>query len=143
FTSSDVQSFSDILYFLNLKSVSVGGKKLEFKSSHLMNSSDTDEDSRNIIIYSGMILTFLLEEIYSKLESTLLEMIKGPSNELSICYDTKSIVDFPKIVFHFTVADIQLLYMNTFSKVDEDMTCLTIVSGGGGLYMVFMETSNG
>ncbi|WMV47321.1 hypothetical protein MTR67_040706 [Solanum verrucosum] len=114
-----------------------------------MNSSDTDEDSGNIIIDSGMTLAFLLEEIYSKLESTLLEMIKGkrkkdPSNELSICYETKSIVDFPKIVLHFTDADIQLLYMNTFSKVDEDMTCLTIVGGGGGgVYMVFMETSNG
>ncbi|KAG5587404.1 hypothetical protein H5410_047838 [Solanum commersonii] len=77
FTSSDVQSFSDILYFQNLEIVSVGGKKLEFKSSHLMNSSHTDEDSENVIIDSSMTLTFLIEEIYSKLESTLLEMIKG------------------------------------------------------------------
>ncbi|XP_015159143.1 aspartic proteinase CDR1-like [Solanum tuberosum] len=126
----------DIFYFLNLESVSVGGKKLEFKSSQLMNSSDVDEDLGNIIIDSGTTLTFLPENFYNKFESILVETIKGkrkiapPYVDLPICYETKSIVEFPKIVFHFTDADIELLPMNAFSKVAEDVTCLTIVEGG-------------
>ncbi|WMV43100.1 hypothetical protein MTR67_036485 [Solanum verrucosum] len=127
---------NDMFYFLNLESVSVGGKKLEFKSSQLMNSSDADEVLGNIIIDSGTTLTFLPEYFYDKFESSLVETIKGkrrkspPYNDLPICYETKSVVEFPKIVFHFTDADIEMLPMNTFSKVDEDVTCLTIVKGG-------------
>ncbi|KAH0645535.1 hypothetical protein KY284_033419 [Solanum tuberosum] len=127
---------NDMFYFLNLESVSVGGKKLEFKSSQLMNSSDADEVLGNIIIDSGTTLTFLPEYFYDKFESSLVETIKGkrrkspPYIDLPICYETKSVVEFPKIVFHFTDADIEVLPMNTFSKVDEDVTCLTIVKGG-------------
>ncbi|WMV08598.1 hypothetical protein MTR67_001983 [Solanum verrucosum] len=61
---------------------------------------------------------FLPEEIYNKLESTLLEMIKG---KIKLCGHFKytllvilrDIVDFAKIVFHFTDADIELFRMNT------------------------------
>ncbi|KAK4728103.1 hypothetical protein R3W88_021091 [Solanum pinnatisectum] len=127
---------NDMFYFLNFESISVGGKKLEFKSSQLMNSSDTNEVLGNIIIDSGTTLTFLPEYFYNKFESSLVETIKEkrrkspPYIDLPICYETKSVVEFPNIVFHFTDADIEVLPMNTFSKVDEDVTCLTIVKGG-------------
>ncbi|KAG5592240.1 hypothetical protein H5410_042754 [Solanum commersonii] len=127
---------NDMFYFLNLESVSVGGKKLEFKSSQLMNSSDANEVLGNIIIDSGTTLTFLPEYFYDKFGSSLVETIKGkrrkspPYIDLPICYETKSVVKFPKIVFNFTDADIEVLPMNTFSKVNEDVTCLTIVKGG-------------
>ncbi|KAG5630701.1 hypothetical protein H5410_002418 [Solanum commersonii] len=48
-----------------------------------MNSSNVDEDLGNIIIDSGTTLMFLPEEIYNKLESTLLEMIKEVENPSS------------------------------------------------------------
>ncbi|XP_004246049.1 aspartic proteinase CDR1-like [Solanum lycopersicum] len=126
----------DLFYFLNLESISVGGKKLEFKSSQLMSSSDVaDEDLGNIIIDSGTTLTYLPENFYDRFESILVETIKGsrkiapPGVDLPICYETKSVVEFPNIVFHFTNADVETLPMNAFSKVDEELTCLTIVKG--------------
>ncbi|XP_049362325.1 aspartic proteinase CDR1-like [Solanum verrucosum] len=137
-TTPIIRKYPDTFYYLNLKSVSVGGKKLKyFKSSQLMSSSTAaaDKDLGNIIIDSGTTLTIVPEEFYKKLESTLVEKIKGkrkkdPSDYFPLCYETKSVVNFPKIVFHFTDADVELLPMSTFAEVDENLTCLLIVNGG-------------
>ncbi|KAK6782760.1 hypothetical protein RDI58_020556 [Solanum bulbocastanum] len=136
-TTPIIRKYPDTFYYLHLKSVSVGGKKLKyFKSSQLMSSSAAaDKDLGNIIIDSGTTLTIVPEEFYKKLESTLVEKIKGkrkkdPSNYFPLCYETKSVVNFPKIVFHFTDADVELLPMSTFAEVDENLTCLLIVNGG-------------
>ncbi|XP_055819386.1 aspartic proteinase CDR1-like [Solanum dulcamara] len=140
-TTPIIRKDTDIFYFLNLESVSVGGKKLEyFKSSQLMNSSTADEDLGNIIIDSGTTLTMVPGEFYNELESTLVEMIGEKRKEhgpLPLCYEAKSVVNkIPKIVFHFTDADIELLPMNTFAKID-DLSCLSIVDGGGGKFGVY------
>ncbi|KAK4728100.1 hypothetical protein R3W88_021088 [Solanum pinnatisectum] len=76
-TTPIIRKDTDIFYYLYLKSVSVGGKKLEFKSPQLMNSSTANEDLGNIIIDSGSTLTMIPGKFYDKLESTLVEMIKG------------------------------------------------------------------
>ncbi|XP_055819385.1 aspartic proteinase CDR1-like [Solanum dulcamara] len=140
-TTPIIRKYPDTFYYLNLESVSVGEKKLKFKSSQFMSPSAADEDLGNIIIDSGTTLTFLPEEFYNKLESTLVEKIKGkrkkdPLDYFPLCYETKSVVDFPKIVFHFTDADVELVPMSTFAEVDKDLTCLTIVNGGddGAVY---------
>ncbi|CAN4128303.1 unnamed protein product [Withania somnifera] len=141
-TTPIIQKNTDPFYYLNLESVSVGEKRLEFKTSQLSSSVAGEEDIGNIIIDSGTTLTFLPEEFYNKLESTLVEMINGtrkedPYHEFGLCYGSKKdVTDAPKIVFHFTDADIELLPMSTFAEVDQDLTCLTIVSAGfiGAIY---------
>ncbi|KAJ8555292.1 hypothetical protein K7X08_012788 [Anisodus acutangulus] len=122
----------DTYYYINLESVSVGEKKLEFKTSQL-SSSATGQDLGNMIIDSGTTLTFLPNDFYPAFESALVDSIKGykrkddPTGTFNLCYESKSgVVDAPKIVFHFTDADVELLPMNTFAEVDEGLVCLTI-----------------
>ncbi|KAM3394927.1 hypothetical protein P3S68_003931 [Capsicum galapagoense] len=130
---SDLTWGLETFYFLNLKSVSVGGKKLEFKSSQPSSSVD-DENLGNIIINSSTTLTFIANKLYNKLESTLVKIIKrarkeDPFGDFGLCYDFKKPpVNTPKIVSHFKNTDIELLPENTFAEVDEGLTCLTIVS---------------
>ncbi|PHU28973.1 hypothetical protein BC332_01066 [Capsicum chinense] len=140
-TTPIIRKGPETFYLLNLESVSVGEKKLEFESPQ-PSSSAGNENLGNIIIDSGTTLTFLPEKLYNKLESTLVKTIKetrkeDPLEEFGLCYDSeKHAVNPPKIVFHFTDADIELLPENTFAEVDEGLTCLTIISAGlnGAIY---------
>ncbi|KAK4364827.1 hypothetical protein RND71_016185 [Anisodus tanguticus] len=66
----------DTYYYINLESVSVGEKKLEFKTSQL-SSSTTGQDLGNMIIDSGTTLTFLPNDFYPAFESALVDSIKG------------------------------------------------------------------
>ncbi|MCD7465571.1 hypothetical protein HAX54_001572 [Datura stramonium] len=135
-TTPIIPTDPDIFYFLNLESISVGEKKLEFKSNSQLNSSATGGSPANMIIDSGTTLTYLPSQPYEKLESVLVESIKGkrkydPRGEFGLCYESKtSVLDAPNIVFHFKDGDVELLPMNTFSEIEEGLTCLTIVDGG-------------
>ncbi|XP_060211197.1 aspartic proteinase CDR1-like [Lycium barbarum] len=131
-TTPLIRKEPDTYYYINLESVRVGEKKLEFKTSQL-SSSTAGQDLGNIIIDSGTTLTYLPNDFYPALESTLVDSIKGykrkddPMGFFKLCYESKSgVVDAPKVVFHFTDADVELLPKSTFAKVDEGLVCLTI-----------------
>ncbi|CAL0299004.1 unnamed protein product [Lupinus luteus] len=115
------------LYYLTLEAISVGNNRLEFGDSLASNS---DEKKGNIIIDSGTTLTFLPNDLYSRLESAIanvvqLERVERPSNLLSLCYRVileKSQV--PIITAHFSGANVQLSAMNTFVLMDDSIACL-------------------
>ncbi|XP_009620775.1 probable aspartic protease At2g35615 isoform X2 [Nicotiana tomentosiformis] len=119
-------------YYINLESVSVGKKKLAFKSSRL-SSFAADGELGNMIIDSGTTLTLLPSDFYENLESTLVDTIKGkrkedPTGTFALCYESKNgVINAPEIVFHFTNADVGLLPTSTFAEIDEGLACLTIV----------------
>ncbi|CAN4075829.1 unnamed protein product [Withania somnifera] len=121
-------------YYLTLEGVSVGNKKLEFKSTKIGSSSGVDGDQGNIIIDSGTTLTLLPRGFYSNLESTLVDSISAtrkddPSGTFTLCYgsDENGTIDAPTIVAHFTNADLELSPSSTFAQVDQHLVCLTTV----------------
>ncbi|KAJ8538436.1 hypothetical protein K7X08_027657 [Anisodus acutangulus] len=121
-------------YYLTLEGVSVGNKTLEFKSSKTGPAAiGGDEDEGNIIIDSGTTLTFLPNDFYLNLESTLVDSIGAtkkddPSGIFGLCYESEDgTIDAPTIIAHFTDADLELSPSSTFAQVEEGLVCLTIV----------------
>ncbi|XP_019255223.1 PREDICTED: aspartic proteinase CDR1-like [Nicotiana attenuata] len=120
-------------YYLNLEGITVGNKRVEFKSSKIDSSNAFGGDEGNIIIDSGTTLTFLPNDFYLNLESILLESINAtriddPSGTFGICYESKNgTINAPKIVAHFTDADLVLAPSSTFAEVEEGLVCLTLV----------------
>ena len=118
----------EVFYYLNLEAVSVGNNRIEFESS-LANSSGKG----NIIIDSGVQLSILPIDVYSKLESAIAKTIKLPRakdpNEVSkLCYKTTSDkVDVPVITTHFSGANVLLYSSNTFFRVADDVVCFAFV----------------
>ncbi|KAF3658351.1 putative aspartic proteinase CDR1-like [Capsicum annuum] len=119
-------------YFLTLESISIGNKILPFRSSK--SSSNTQG---NIFIDSGTLLTVFPNEFYSNLEKTLMASIhaarkQDPAEFFNVCYASKNdIINAPKIVAHFTNADVELSPVNVFTQVDEGLICLTMVPDEG------------
>ncbi|KAK4349460.1 hypothetical protein RND71_032215 [Anisodus tanguticus] len=130
-----IKKESSTFYYLNLEGVSVENKTLIFKSSKISSASAAGggDGKGNIIIDSGTTLTLLPNDFYTKLESMLVDSIKAtkkddPSGTFGLCYESENgIIDAPKIVAHFTNADLELLPSSTFAQVEEGLVCLTIV----------------
>ncbi|WMV40420.1 hypothetical protein MTR67_033805 [Solanum verrucosum] len=125
---------SPTFYYLNLKGISIGNKTLEFKSSSI---SQPGYDLGNIVIDSGTTLTYVPDGFYLNLELLLMRSINAtrkddPFKRLDLCYESNenSTIDVPKIVAHFTNADLELSTSNIFTQVVEGIVCLTIVPGG-------------
>ncbi|XP_049376760.1 aspartic proteinase CDR1-like [Solanum stenotomum] len=125
---------SPTFYYLNLKGISIGNKTLEFKSSSI---SQPGYDLGNIVIDSGTTSTYVPDGFYLNLESLLMRSINAtrkddPFKRLDLCYasNENGTIDVPKIVAHFTNADLELLTSNIFTQVVEGIVCLTIVPGG-------------
>ncbi|XP_006361595.2 aspartic proteinase CDR1 [Solanum tuberosum] len=125
---------SPIFYYLNLKGISIGNKTVEFKSSPI---SLPGYDRGNIIIDSGTTLTYVPDVFYLNLESLLIRSINatrkdGTYGGLDLCYESNEngTIDVPKIVAHFTNADLELSTSNIFTQMEEGIVCLTIVPGG-------------
>ncbi|WMV40418.1 hypothetical protein MTR67_033803 [Solanum verrucosum] len=121
-------------YYLNLKGISIGNKMVQFKSSPI---SQPSYDRGNIIIDSGTTLTYVPDGFYLNLESLLMRSINatrkdGTYGGLDLCYESNEngTIDVPKIVAHFTNADLELSTSNIFTQVEEGIVCLTIVPGG-------------
>ncbi|XP_055821487.1 aspartic proteinase CDR1-like [Solanum dulcamara] len=115
-------------YSLSLESISIGNKTLPFKSSKI-----TSNTQGNIIIDSGRTLTFVPPDFYANLEKTLIVSINATrkhdlSKSCKLCYASKnSTIVVPKIVAHFTNANIELSPTNTFVQVAEGLVCFTMV----------------
>ncbi|XP_049376764.1 aspartic proteinase CDR1-like [Solanum stenotomum] len=117
-----------ISYYLTLESISIGNKTLPFRSSKI-----SPNDQGNIIIDSGTTYTFVPFDFYANLEKTLVSLINAtrkndPSGFLKLCYESqKGTINVPKIVAHFTNADIELPTTNTFTQLDECLVCFTML----------------
>ncbi|KAH0644310.1 hypothetical protein KY284_032194 [Solanum tuberosum] len=112
----------------------VSGPDVEFKSSPI---SLPGYDRGNIIIDSGTTLTYVPDVFYLNLESLLMHSINatrkdGTYGGLDLCYESNEngTIDVPKIVAHFTNADLELSTSNIFTQMEEGIVCLTIVPGG-------------
>uniref|UniRef100_M1DYE1 Aspartyl protease family protein n=1 Tax=Solanum tuberosum TaxID=4113 RepID=M1DYE1_SOLTU len=130
-----IKKESSTFYYLNLKGISIGNKTLEFISSPI--SQPAGYDRGNIIIDSGTTLTYVPDGFYLNLESLLMRSINatrkdGTYGGLDLCYESNEngTIDVPKIVAHFTNADLELSTSNIFTQVEEGIVCLTIVPGG-------------
>nr|XP_027102248.1 aspartic proteinase CDR1-like [Coffea arabica] len=123
----------DTFYYLNLEGFSIGNTRISNKGfSKLHNISSTAVEEGNIIIDSGTTLTYVPQELYQDLESQLSKIIRGtrvsdPLSIFGLCYKSERNIEFPKLVAHFTNADIGLAPTSTFLEVSEGMICLTIV----------------
>ncbi|PHU08753.1 hypothetical protein BC332_20613 [Capsicum chinense] len=116
------------LYYLTLESISIGNKIFPFKSSKI--SSNTQG---KILIDSGTLLTYFPHKFYAKLEKTLVASINATrkhdtSGFFNVCYASKNdIINAPKIVAHFTNADVELSLANVFTQMDESLIFLTML----------------
>lgn len=124
-----VKKFPDTFYYLTLEGISVGTKRLDYKS----NTKALSEEG-NVIIDSGTTLTFVPSEFYDRLESTLEKAIKGTRASDSqglfkLCYQLPSDGEFisPPIIAHFKGADLVLPQGSTFVEVEKGLVCLTLV----------------
>ncbi|XP_073315812.1 aspartic proteinase CDR1-like [Primulina huaijiensis] len=127
-----VQKSPSTFYFLTLKGISVGNKKLEYISDASDYGQQADEG--NIIIDSGTTLTFLPQELFYDLEAALVKVIKGnrvddPQGVFELCYELPSTGEFdtPPIVVHFSGADLEVARGSTFIEVKLGVVCLTFV----------------
>ncbi|KAF3617159.1 Aspartic proteinase CDR1 [Capsicum annuum] len=126
-TTPLVQKFPSTYYFLTLKGVSVGKKRLDFRQV----------GEGNIIIDSGTVLTLFSPEIYAKIEAMVKGQIKlptiaDPSGSLSLCYKSFSIEKIPIITMHFVGGDLVLGPFNTFIATSEGSFCFAFAASYGG-----------
>ncbi|XP_060182609.1 aspartic proteinase CDR1-like [Lycium barbarum] len=128
-----IKKDSYTFYYLNLEAFSVGNMMVEFKSSKTGSSYASADGQGNIIIDSGTTLTLLPNDFYTNLVSTLVNMINAtkkddPSGTFGLCYESEGgTIDAPKIVAHFTDADLELSPSSMFAQVEGGLVCLTIV----------------
>ncbi|XP_027082239.1 aspartic proteinase CDR1-like [Coffea arabica] len=121
----------DTFYFINLEGISVADKQIAYKNSS-SSKLDNTTDEGNIIIDSGTTLTFVPQQFYDDLQSTLKESINGkqvsdPNGLLGLCYQVEDNIKLPNLVVHFTGADVVLPPTSTFIQVSEGTICLTFV----------------
>ncbi|XP_043705399.1 aspartic proteinase CDR1-like [Telopea speciosissima] len=113
-------------YFLTLEGVSVGDKKLRYKSK----AAEKNEEDGNIIIDSGTTLTLLPSEFYDEIEIAVKDAINlTPVNDpelLELCYETDKDIDVP-ITAHFAGGDVKLNPLNTFVRVSENIVCFAFI----------------
>ncbi|XP_061367820.1 aspartic proteinase CDR1-like [Gastrolobium bilobum] len=122
-----VQKNPNIFYHLTLEAFSVGEHKIEFGYSEV----------GNIVIDSGTTLTLLPNNVYSKLELAVanvvrLKRVEDPTRQLSLCYRTTSEqLKVPIITAHFRGANVQLNALNTFVPVADGVSCFAFASTQG------------
>lgn len=122
----------DTFYYLTLEGISVGEKRLSYKTSQSTKAIAAGEG--NIIIDSGTTLTLLPpgfhDDVVSALEVAInAERVSDPRGVLSLCFRSKSDhdIDVPVIMAHFSGADVKLQALNTFARVEDDMVCFTMI----------------
>nr|GMC55987.1 aspartic proteinase CDR1-like [Ipomoea batatas] len=117
------------LYWLTLKSMSVGNKSFSVELPLL-------ESPGNIIIDSGSTVTYIPSDVFDSMKSELMKHIHDtpiddPQGFFGLCYSTMTTervkIKVPKIVAHFVGGDVQLSPRGLFEEVEEGISCLTIV----------------
>ena len=117
-------------YYLTLEGFSVGKKRLPYKSFR----KKAGAEEGNIIVDSGTTITFIPEKFYSKLEKSVEKSIKEkgkrvkePNGIFSLCYNTTREIKAPIITAHLRDANVELQPLNTFTRVQEDLVCFTLM----------------
>ncbi|KAL6178719.1 hypothetical protein ACLB2K_050237 [Fragaria x ananassa] len=130
-STSLVSKQPNTFYYLTLKAISVGEKKVLYKS--LSNKAVAGSEG-NIIIDSGTTLTLLPpgfhDEVVAALEVAInAERVSDPRGVLSLCFKSKKDdIGVPVITAHFSGgADVKLNALNTFARVEDDMVCFTMI----------------
>lgn len=117
-------------YYITLEAVSVGNQRHEAAAKMSFAAG-------NMIIDSGTTLTFLPQELYDSVVSSLVRVVRArrvedPGGVLGLCFaaeEGSGGVDFPTITAHFSGgADVRLPAVNTFERVADDVSCLTMAS---------------
>lgn len=122
-------------YYVNLRSVVIGGKRVKIPEIGTDGNGGT-------IVDSGSTFTFMEREIYDLVAKefekqlsnfTRAKDVEGESG-LSLCYDFTGVktVPFPALVFQFKGgAKMKLPVENYFSLVgDGEVACLTVITDG-------------
>ncbi|XP_045799540.1 aspartic proteinase CDR1-like [Trifolium pratense] len=123
-----VKKDSSIFYYLSLEAFSVGNKRVEF-----VENSNGGVDG-NVFIDSGTTLTMLPYDVYNKLESAVVKLVKlkrvnDPHGLLKLCYFvTSDKYDFPIITAHFKNADVKLHPIGTFVPIVDGIMCFAFAS---------------
>ena len=108
----------------------MGKKRLPYKSFR----KKAGAEEGNIIVDSGTTITFIPEKFYSKLEKSVEKSIKEkgkrvkePNGIFSLCYNTTREIKAPIITAHLRDANVELQPLNTFTRVQEDLVCFTLM----------------
>ncbi|MED6149446.1 hypothetical protein PIB30_062494, partial [Stylosanthes scabra] len=113
----------ETFYYVTLEGISVGKKRLDF-----VNRESKLVEEGNIIIDSGTFLTYLPEDLYTKLEAEVASQInltRVRTEVLNLCYKAPvNKIEAPTITAHFGGADIVLDTGNTFVSVSDGVACL-------------------
>ncbi|XP_019152433.1 PREDICTED: aspartic proteinase CDR1-like [Ipomoea nil] len=137
FSISPAQS---TFYHLSLESISVGDKNFPLKQSISSNVGGRRRAGikktsayGNIIIDSGTTLTIIPSDLFDSLKSELTKQIPetpidDPQGSYGLCYSTSDKIQVPKIVAHFSGADVELSPRGLFIEVEEGISCFTIIS---------------
>ncbi|XP_061368095.1 aspartic proteinase CDR1-like [Gastrolobium bilobum] len=116
----------DTFYYLSLEGFSVGNKRIAY-------NIDTQKIEGNIIIDSGTTLTHLPLNVFDDLVLALNKLIhvprvEDPNGVLSLCYKNDGDnMGLPIITAHFKGCDVKLQPWNTFSLVEDDVLCFTML----------------
>ncbi|CAL5199741.1 unnamed protein product [Lathyrus oleraceus] len=119
-------------YYLNLKAVSVGSKRITYSG---FKNKGINASTHNILLDSGTTITFVPRHFYHRLESAVKKMVKlerfhDDSGEL-LCYNTTSKQPtskqpiFPVIIAHFSGGDIKLDSRGYFRTLSEGIECFS------------------
>ncbi|XP_031120542.1 aspartic proteinase CDR1-like [Ipomoea triloba] len=125
-------------YYLSLESMSVGNQSFPLKQSFSSNVGGRrvgikkTSANGNIIIDSGTTLTILPSDVFDSLKSELTKQISAtpiddPQGSFDLCYSTIDKIEVPKIVAHFSGADVELSPRGSFQEVEEGISCFTII----------------
>ncbi|XP_043692906.1 aspartic proteinase CDR1-like [Telopea speciosissima] len=110
-------------YYVTLEGISVGNKRLTYKSS-----SNVAAEKGNIILDSGTTLTYVPSDFYQNLESEVKKLIHGKSfgYPLPLCYNASTDVNV-SITAHFSGADVKLKPQNTFFRLSKKVLCFAFI----------------
>ncbi|KAM4133796.1 hypothetical protein ACJW30_01G358900 [Castanea mollissima] len=95
-------------YYVTLEGISIGNTTFAYRTSSKASASNVD------------LVSALLKIIHAK-------RVKDPKGVLSPCFRSKGDIDIPIITAHFTGADVKLKPINTFSRMDDDLVCFTMI----------------
>lgn len=136
------KSSLSVYYYLSLRKISVGGKKVKIPYEHLVPNSD---GKGGTIVDSGSTFTFLSSPVYESVTGEIINQAKKyyprvkkieSFTGLAPCFNLSGQKDvvLPEMKFHFKGgAEMKLPLANYFSLVgDNEVACLTMITDGFG-----------
>ncbi|XP_058759751.1 aspartic proteinase CDR1-like [Vicia villosa] len=120
-------------YYLHLKAVSVGSKRITYSGFKL---KGINASTHNIQLDSGTTVTYVPRHFYHRLESAVKKKVKlvrfhDDSGSFNLCYNTTSKQpttkqsNFPVIIAHFSGGDVKLDPKGYFLSLYEGIECFS------------------